>query len=673
MHRLSDTQKAWIPRGILALAIAGLAIHSLWIAGLRLGEFHNLVTHWIYNGVIALAAAVCLARAMLRREDRNIWLCFGLGLAVWTAGDVYWTEALQRRAQIPYPSLADVGYLGAYPFMYAGLFLLLRSRFRRAGRSVWLDGAIGTLAVTALGTSLLGPVLENVGDVSISATATNLAYPVADVLLVALLAGGAIAGGVRGSTWLWVGAGLLCWSVADGIYLYMETVSSYPANTFLDTLWLLAPIGIACGAATTRSPEVEASRRYASVFLPSAFAMVAVGVLSVDHYHAMVGAAVILATATLALVGLRLALIFRENSSLLDEVREESATDALTGLGNRRQLMADLERVFAKGPDEPPATLFAIFDLDGFKAYNDSFGHPAGDALLRRLGQNLEGATTHFGAAYRLGGDEFCILAPVKGQRRAAILAAASEALADEGEGFAVRASVGSVSIPGEANSAQEALRIADSRMYAEKGERSGSADRQTRDILLRILQERAPDLSLHLEGVTDLAAQTCRALALPGEEVDVIARAAELHDVGKIGIPDEILHKPASLDAAEWELMRTHTLIGERILGAAPAMVPVAKIVRHSHERWDGAGYPDGLAATDIPLGSRIIFICDAFEAMIADRPYQRGRPVADALVEIRRCAGTQFDPVLADAFCRVVAGEPTRLSQRDHVPVSV
>jgi HD-GYP domain-containing protein (c-di-GMP phosphodiesterase class II) len=150
-------------------------------------------------------------------------------------------------------------------------------------------------------------------------------------------------------------------------------------------------------------------------------------------------------------------------------------------------------------------------------------------------------------------------------------------------------------------------------------------------------------------------------------EELDVLVRAAELHDIGKMAVPDAILAKPGPLNAEEWEFMRRHTIVGERILGAADALRPVASIVRSSHERWDGGGYPDGLAAEEIPLGSRIVFVCDAFDAMVTDRSYRRRSSVEQALAELRRCSGTQFDPAVVAAFEKVVADpdpEPARPS---------
>jgi HD-GYP domain-containing protein (c-di-GMP phosphodiesterase class II) len=178
------------------------------------------------------------------------------------------------------------------------------------------------------------------------------------------------------------------------------------------------------------------------------------------------------------------------------------------------------------------------------------------------------------------------------------------------------------------------------------------SALRQSRDVLLEVLAQREPDLHEHTEGVTALARRVARRLALAPDEQEDVARAADLHDIGKMAIPDAILNKPGPLDDEEWAFMRRHTVIGEEILAVAPALQHVALLVRASHERWDGGGYPDGLAAEEIPLGARIVAVCDAYSAMVQERPYKSGLRPEDALAEIRRSAGTHFDPQVVDAF---------------------
>jgi HD-GYP domain-containing protein (c-di-GMP phosphodiesterase class II) len=191
--------------------------------------------------------------------------------------------------------------------------------------------------------------------------------------------------------------------------------------------------------------------------------------------------------------------------------------------------------------------------------------------------------------------------------------------------------------------------------MYAAKQGGRASAGRQSTDVLLRALAERDPYLGEHMADVASLAEAVADRMGLAKEEVEHISQAAELHDIGKVAIPDAILHKPAPLDEAEWAFIRRHTLIGERIIDAAPALGRVAALVRSSHERYDGDGYPDGLAGQEIPLGARIVAICDAFDAMTTDRAYRQAMSSESALLELRRCAGNQFDPVVVEVFCGV------------------
>jgi HD-GYP domain-containing protein (c-di-GMP phosphodiesterase class II) len=186
------------------------------------------------------------------------------------------------------------------------------------------------------------------------------------------------------------------------------------------------------------------------------------------------------------------------------------------------------------------------------------------------------------------------------------------------------------------------------------------SASRQSTDVLLQVLSERSTELHDHLGDVAHLAVLTAQALALPQHEVTRIQLAAELHDVGKTAIPDTLLNKPGKLDAEEWEFMRGHTLTGERILRAAPSLAHTADLVRSCHERYDGNGYPDGLAGDAIPLGASIIAVCDAYDAMVTDRPYRSAMPVADAIAELRQCSGTQFDPAVTAAFCALAPIAP-------------
>jgi diguanylate cyclase (GGDEF)-like protein len=341
----------------------------------------------------------------------------------------------------------------------------------------------------------------------------------------------------------------------------------------------------------------------------------------------------------------------REKQALLTVSRVEARTDALTHLGNRRALANSLASAF-KAPGESRELLFAMFDLDGFKQYNDTFGHQAGDALLQRLGGRLaDAAAAHAGAAYRMGGDEFCVLARIGAESAEKLLNDTVAALQDSGDGWHVGCSQGAVWIPSEAATESQALKLADERMYANKADRS-SASQQVSDALLQVIAEQSITLDDHVERVCELAGATAEALGEPEHEVIRIRLAARLHDVGKTAIPASILDKPGPLSEHEWEFVHRHPLSGARIGPPAPALATTAPLIRSSHERIDGEGYPDGLAGDDIPLGSRIIAVCDAFDAMTSDRPYQPSITTAAALEELTRHAGTQFDANVVEAF---------------------
>jgi two-component system cell cycle response regulator len=304
-------------------------------------------------------------------------------------------------------------------------------------------------------------------------------------------------------------------------------------------------------------------------------------------------------------------------------------------------------------PHVRPSTL-ALFDLDGFKSYNDTFGHTAGDTLLAQLAAALDRAVAGRAVAYRMGGDEFCVL--VDSAAAAEVVADVAAALVAREGDVVISSSWGVVALPDEATTFTEALGIADRRMYAMKNGRPRSAGSQLREVLVRVMDIREPDLHDHVLDVGRLAEGVARRLGLPEHEITDIVHGAVLHDVGKLAVPEVILHKPGPLDDAEWEIMRRHTIEGEQFLAGIPALANVARLVRSSHERWDGAGYPDRLAGDDVPLGARIISVCDAYDAMVTDRPYRRSMGRAAALTELRRCAGSHFDAAVVGAFCAML-----------------
>jgi two-component system, cell cycle response regulator len=638
-------QRVWT-RAIGAVALVGFVVYATVIL-LTTPEsaLNAFFTLWFYQGLIVLSVVIAGVRALTVRRDRLAWSVIASALACTSFAEIYFIVV----EPTGYPSVSDFGWLAFYPLAYVGMVLLLRPRARSIGAMLWLDGLTASIAAAALGAAVLLELVLGTTSGSPSAVATNLAYPLGDVLLLSAVFGVFSLSGWRvDRQWLLLGLGVLATTIADAVYLF--EVDTYTAGEPVDILWPASTLLIAASAwvpqSKARDLDVE-GRPLLGV--PAAAALVGIGILVYDHFRHVNLFAVVLATITLLAVVVRLAATFRENRRLLQLTRNEAVTDSLTGLYNRRKLVLDLESRLAL--ERPGTTLLMLFDLDGFKGYNDSFGHPAGDALLARLGGKLASVLDADGAAYRLGGDEFCLVSSVSAGSAETLIDRACVALTERGEGFDVSSSFGAVLIPDEAKDPSEALRLADERLYSQKRSRRAESDRTMR-ALLDALAEREPNLQVHLDGVAALAVAVGQLLGLRRDELDELSKAAQLHDLGKLAVPDEILHKPGALDEREWAFIRQHTEVGERILRASPAYQNVAKIVRSSHERWDGSGYPDGLRAEEIPLASRIVCACDAYDAMVSDRPYRPALTHEDALAELERAAGSMFDPTVARAL---------------------
>jgi diguanylate cyclase (GGDEF)-like protein len=642
---------------LLALTATFAVVAVEYTFGLSDG-LRRVIELGVYNNLVLAAGVLCLVRSAADTRDRIAWAAMGTAVLAWGIGNTIWTFTVADLADPPYPSLADVGFLAVYPPAYVGLVLLLRSRVVELRTSLWLDGVISSLAVGAVGTAVIFPaILDALGEgTSQAAVTTNIAYPLLDLTLIGIVVWAlAVTGWRPGRTWGLVAAGLLVFSVSDCLYLYETAVGTYANGSPTDLGWAAGCLLIGWAAWQPRSTRpVAVIDGWPLLLAPVAFGLVGLAVLVYDHVHRVNALALVLASMSILAVIARMALTFAENMRMLSRSREEAHTDVLTGLANRRRLLADLERRLEAGGG--PVAL-ALFDLNGFKQYNDAFGHPAGDALLGRLGYNLARFITRRGLAYRMGGDEFCIVFETRGESTEFVVAGAVRALREHGEGFDITASYGVVTLPDEAATVSDALGLADQRMYAQKKAGRLTAEERSTTILLTALTDRPQQPSDQLAGVVAFTEALAIKLGLPEDEIARARLTAELHDVGKMAIPDAILHKPGPLTEEEWRFVRRHTLIAERILLGAPGLAHVAGVVRSSREHFDGTGYPDGLAGTDIPLVSRIVFVCDAFEAMTTERPYRSARTINSALAELERCSGTQFDPLVVAAFAELLA----------------
>jgi diguanylate cyclase (GGDEF)-like protein len=363
----------------------------------------------------------------------------------------------------------------------------------------------------------------------------------------------------------------------------------------------------------------------------------------------------------------------------VQSLEQQTVIDELTGLRNQRALWRELSRRSgACSASHPLAVLMLDFDL--FKEVNEGYGHLVGDAVLRRGASILRSAAASPRLAFRYGGEEFVLLAEA-GEDEAVDLAESvrAEIACQNGALPAVTISCGvaELDVPVEpwvaldrADAAlREAKRAGRNRVviagrtdlgtspYLVEDLEHETARRAAMALAVATLEVRDTDTAHHSDDVVTLCEALGRRLDLDDHALKHLRAGAQLHDVGKVAVPSSILNKPNALTEHEWAVIREHTIIGERILRSVPEMAEVATIVRHSHEHWDGSGYPDGLAGERIPLASRVILCADAFHAIRADRPYRRGRDAHDAIAEIQACAGTQFDPVVVDAFVDVAA----------------
>jgi diguanylate cyclase (GGDEF)-like protein len=462
----------------------------------KLDGFFN---DWVYCGVEVLAATLVLARALLVRQERGAWLMLALGVGFYAAGDIYYTLVIERLVNPPSPSPSDAGYLLFYVAAYAMIVLLIRDHVRTFHASVWLDGAIGALAVAAVGAALvLEPVIHATHG-SLASVATNLAYPLGDLFLIALVIGVfALSGWRPGRRWLLMGVGFATLAIADSIYLFRVAENSYTSGTFLDAMW---PAGLVLlSYAAWAQPRQRREIRFegsAVLVVPCVFALTALSLLIRSNYVHLDLIPECLAAAALLAAGARFVLTFNDVRNL-SEVRERQArTDDLTGLPNRRHFYATLNDAVEGCRSRGASFALLMIDLNHFKELNDTLGHHAGDQLLQQVGPRMQSVVREAAIA-RLGGDEFGLILR---DADAAVLAAERihDALSKpfhlEDLSVSIHASVGIAVFPRDAQTAETLLQRADVAMYQAKEARSryafyaSEADRNSRERLALVAE----------------------------------------------------------------------------------------------------------------------------------------------------------------------------------------
>jgi two-component system, cell cycle response regulator len=460
----------------LASLIGGLgvlALHTTIGFGGPGGE--GLYQDGIYNVLMLGSALVVLARGVFVREERAAWLVMGAGLLFWSLGELYYSLLIEGTSREPGGSVspADALYLAMYPCFYVALGLLARRRLRDMRVGMWLDGMIAGLGAASVGAALiLPPILGSATGVH-SSVVVSLAYPIGDLLLMMFAVGAlGMTGWRAGNLWLPIAASMLVSAIADSTYLYQTATNSYQSGTWLECLWPLAAILLAI-AAWMPSARVQPRhiKSWQMMSVPSLALLSALGVLVYGNLGPQLTMpALILAAATVLAVGVHLLVTLRENLVLLDHSRRLSLTDSLTGLGNRRLLMCDL-RLACRTADTHRPWELVLYDLDGFKLYNDTFGHPAGDTLLVRLSERLKSAVEPHGTAYRMGGDEFCVLFDRSQGDSESFVHSSVAALCEHSPSFSITASHGVVQIPIEVSDPASIMQLADQRLYRRKEE----------------------------------------------------------------------------------------------------------------------------------------------------------------------------------------------------------
>ena len=366
-----------------------------------------------------------------------------------------------------------------------------------------------------------------------------------------------------------------------------------------------------------------------------------------------------------------------QNARDYRERLEQAVRDPLTGIYNRRYFFEALEKEVQRARRYGSPMSLVLFDVDDFKRVNDTLGHAAGDDVLRGIAREIEGQLRPTDSCARIGGEEFALLLPETEELDALIVAERIRAAVSRArilEGHKVTLSGGVGSSPAHALDREALVKRIDDALYwakrngkdmcalvseatdAAEAHGSGPDDALAHlTTLVAAIDAQHLHTRDHSENVALYSVAIGRALGFAQDHLLCLRRAAMLHDIGKVAVRPEVLEKPGRLDAAEYAEIKLHPAVGATMLRHA-GLVQESAWVRHHHERVDGAGYPDGLAGASIPLEARIIFVADSFEAMTSDRPYSPGMETADALAELRRCAGSQFDPVAVDAFCRLV-----------------
>ncbi len=672
-----------------ALVIAGyyvaLACHAPSALGVAL--------YLVISASSAVMVFVGCVRNQPRRRLRLPWLLLGVGQAVYAAADVDFYVAHDLFGDDAYPSLADPLYFAHYPLVMVGLILLIR--LRSPGRD--LPGLLDAAALTVVAAMLswlylIGPLARI--DEPTLVRVVSVAYPVLDLVLLVFSFRLILVPGSRPMSFLLLSASLLAILSADSIYVIQQLLDTYQVGNFLDGVWLAA--NLALGAAALhptmaildrRRPPPDVRIGPGRLAILTTAALIAPATLAIqDAFHALQDIPVI-AAACAALFVFTIARL----ASLLIDQRRLASTDMLTGLRTRRYFETRLPVELARAARTGGSLCVLVIDVDNFTSINDRYGHQAGDRALREIARRLRATVERSDLLARYGGEEFVIVTsagspsqlPSLAERLRERIANTPTVVLPE-VWIAITVSIGAASFPLHGDTTDELLTAADRALYAAKthgGDRVviGASER------IPLVTEPAMPSQVRSEGMLGYLRQLARQvdgagagrstkvgrwaglvateLGLDATAVRCAELTGELCDVGKVLVPEEIWRKPGVLTTTERRLARAHAEHGHQLIKVVPGLADVATAVWQHHERWDGNGYPEGLARGGIRIEARIVAVCDAWAAMTTDRPFQAALDQEQACAELRRGRGSQFDPDVVDTFLalheRALVGE--------------
>lgn len=680
-----------------ATVLGGFYVAVFFVAALVLPDASlraRILVDLVYP--IPEAVAVVLLVVAGRRSSRAPWFWYllALGMGAGFVGDANWAVYDFVLGAPPTPSVGDIAYAAQPLIMIGALFAAFRIARLRVGDFVDLAVPFAAVFFAAYNYVIEPQLSAGVSPATLPSVVETLA-----MVTLMLVASAVVANhrGIPTSVAVFYAATLVG-TCSYPVYAYAVSVSSWQRINWIYAgfqgwyvlIGLAALVRIRLGE-PSRVPT-HASRNVNAWMLTAGLALILAVIAATTNNGRLDPQAPYVAVASICLVILRLHQIVRRQTRLsrdldsaLSEQRRLATTDVLTEVPNRRAFDQLLSSTLHEAARAGGLAGLVILDLDGFKRINDGYGHPTGDEVLREVAGRIRRAVRDADGFARIGGEEFAVIAPGLGQDETASVAercrfaiAATPFIAG-GDQITVTTSAGTAHYPTDATGPDSLVQVADRALYQAKQQgrnrvQAGSVGVHVQSLpipdttALSFLERLADQLDHeqadqeHSRAMMDLAGQLCDRLKLSTTQRRHCLLAARLHDVGKIGVPTEILAKRGPLTDAEWVVMRSHVRTGVELLHRYPETRDIAPIVAQHHERPDGTGYPNGTRTAGICIEAKIISVTDALTAMLADRPYRPARTHDDARNRLLAGRGTQFDPTIVDTLLAILSEDTQR-----------